>query len=148
MLSKEGRLPVHIHDVISAVKQERTLRYVRARAFPRVEQLLMMAWLRSRGLKIGVATNSIKSSAQIMLSSVGLLPFLDVLVTNEDVKKSKPDPEMYFLAAQKLGVLPQNCLVLEDHEYGIEAAKLAGCKVHKVDSVEDLNQNLMKALVS
>lgn len=147
MLNEEGRLPSHVHSVVSDVKQERTLRYVSSRAFPRVEQLLMMAWLKKYGLKIAVATNSIRSSAQTMLASVGVLPFLDVLVSNEDVSRAKPDPEMYALTAKLLGVDPSECLVIEDHELGVKAGLSAGCQVHKVNSVNELDQTLLQRLV-
>jgi HAD superfamily hydrolase (TIGR01509 family) len=147
MLSDEGRLPEHVHSVVSAVKQERTLRYVSSRAFPRVEQLLMMSWLRKNGLKIAVATNSIRSSAQTMLASVGVLPFLDVLVSNEDVLRAKPDPEMYSLTARLLGLEPGECLVIEDNELGVQAGLGAGCMVHRVNSVNDLDQTLLRKLV-
>jgi beta-phosphoglucomutase-like phosphatase (HAD superfamily) len=147
MLTDEGRLPQHVHQVVSEVKQERTLRYVSSRAFPRVEQLLMMSWLKKNDLKMAVATNSIKSSAQTMLASVGILPFLDVLVSNEDVTKAKPDPEMYNLTAKLLGLEPAECLVIEDHDLGVQAGVAAGCRVHKVTSVDDLDQTLMQNLV-
>jgi len=147
MLSDEGRLPEHVHSVVSAVKQERTLRYVSSRAFPRVEQLLMMSWLRKNGLKIAVATNSIRSSAQTMLASVGVLPFLDVLVSNEDVLRAKPDPEMYSLTARLLGLEPGECLVIEDNELGVQAGLAAGCMVHRVNSVNELDQTLLQRLV-
>jgi HAD superfamily hydrolase (TIGR01509 family) len=113
-----------------------------------VEQLLMMSWLKKNDLKIAVATNSIKSSAQTMLASVGILPFLDVLVSNEDVSRAKPDPEMYELTANLLGLDPSECLVIEDHELGVQAGVAAGCNVHKVNSVEELDQSLMQNLVA
>lgn len=147
MLQKQNRLPRHLHPIVSAIKQERTLRYVGSQAFPRVEQLLMMSWLKARGLKLAVATNSIRSSAETMLSSVGLLSFLDVLVTNEDVRNSKPDPEMYVLTVTRLGLKPENCLVIEDHDYGVEAAVNAGCRVFKVDSVDQLDRTLLEELL-
>ena len=147
MLSQEGRLPKHVHSVVSDVKQERTLRYVSSRAFPRVEQLLMMSWLKKNGQKVAVATNSIRSSAQTMLASVGVLPFLDVLVSNEDVLRAKPDPEMYSLTARLLSLDPSECLVIEDHELGVQAGLAAGCKVHKVSSVNELDQTLLQRLM-
>lgn len=147
MLSDEGRLPEHVHSLISDVKQERTLRYVSSKAFPRVEQLLMMSWLKKQGLKVAVATNSIRSSAQTMLASVGVLPFLDALVSNEDVSRPKPDPEMYSLTAKLLSLDPSDCLVVEDHELGVQAGLAAGCKVHRVNSVDDLDQTLLQRLV-
>lgn len=147
MLQNQNRLPQHLHPIVSAIKQERTLRYVSSQAFPRVEQLLMMSWLKARGFKLAVATNSIRGSAETMLSSVGLLPFLDILVTNEDVRNSKPHPEMYLLTATRLGLKPKNCLVIEDHDYGVEAAVNAGCRVFKVDSVDQLDRTLVEELL-
>jgi beta-phosphoglucomutase len=148
MLERKGRLPHHLHSIVSAVKQERTLRYASSRAFPRVDQLLMMSWLKREGFKLAVATNSIRRSAESMLTSVGLLEFLDTLVTNEDVQKAKPDPEIYLLTAERLGVDPEHCLVFEDNDYGIKSAESAGCIVYKVDSVDELNRSLIEELVN
>lgn len=144
MLNDAGRLPEHLNDIISAVKQERTLREIARECYPRVEHLLMMAWLKERGFKIAVATNSIRATAEVMLRSAGILGYLDALVTNEDVKASKPDPEIFALTALKLGIQPSDCLVVEDHEYGLVAAELAGCKFVKVDSVEMLTTQFLE----
>ena len=147
MLTNQGRIPAHLHSIISKVKQERTIRRVVSQCFPAVQQLLMMAWIQDRGMKIAVATNSIRNSAQVMLTSAGLIDFLDVLVTNEDVSRSKPDPEMYALTVNRLGLEPGDCLVIEDHEYGIEAAREAGCRFYKIEGVSDLNTSLIQGLI-
>jgi beta-phosphoglucomutase len=144
ILNESGRIPAHLNSTISAVKQERTLREIARECYPRVEQLLMMSWLKERGFKIAVATNSIRATAEVMLKSAGLFGYLDALVTNEDVKVSKPDPEMFALTAVKLGVEPKECLVIEDHEYGLRAAELAGCKFVKVDAVEMLTTQFIE----
>lgn len=104
----------------------------------------MMAWLKERGFKIAVATNSIRSTAEVMLKSSGLYPFLDELVTNEDVKASKPDPEIFRLTSKKLGLEPSECLVIEDHDYGLKAAQLAGCEFVRVESVETLTTQFIE----
>lgn len=148
MLTKDGRIPEHLHSIISRVKQERTIRRVVSQCFPVVQQLLMMSWIKENGLKIAVATNSIRNSAQIMLTSAGLIDFLDLLVTNEDVRYGKPNPEMYLLVANRLGLDPSECLVIEDHQYGIEAALAAGCAYYKIDSVDHLNSRLIQELLS
>ena len=147
MLTNQGRIPAHLHSIISKVKQERTIRRVVSQCFPVVQQLLMMAWIQDHGMKIAVATNSIRNSAQVMLTSAGLIDFLDVLVTNEDVSRSKPDPEMYALTVNRLGLEPGDCLVIEDHEYGIEAAREAGCRFYKIEGVCDLNTSLIHGLI-
>lgn len=143
-LNEASRIPAHLNSTISAIKQERTLREIARECYPRVEHLLMMSWLKERGFKIAVATNSIRATAEVMLRSAGILVYLDALVTNEDVMASKPDPEMYVLTAMKLGVEPAECLVVEDHEYGLRAAELAGCRFVKVDSVEMLTTQFLE----
>lgn len=144
MLNEQGRIPAHLNSMISAVKQERTIREIARQCYPRVEHLLMMAWLKERGFKIAVATNSIRSTAEVMLKSSGLYPFLDELVTNEDVKASKPDPEIFRLTSKKLGLEPSECLVIEDHDYGLKAAQLAGCEFVRVESVETLTTQFIE----
>jgi beta-phosphoglucomutase-like phosphatase (HAD superfamily) len=144
-LSEEGRLPWHLHEIVSEVKQERTLREAATLCFPRVDHLLLMTWLKERKLKIGVATNSIRHTSQTMLGFSGLLDSLDVLVTNEDVSSPKPAPDIYVKAAALLGVHPRSILVIEDHDYGVAAARSAGCQVIRVDGVEDVSVHLLES---
>jgi HAD superfamily hydrolase (TIGR01509 family) len=103
-----------------------------------------MSWLKSRKIPIAVATNSIRETAETMLKSAGVFEFLDCLVTNEDVVRSKPDPEIYLRACKSLGVAPSNALVVEDHEYGVEAAKFAGCMVVEVKGPSDVSTKLIE----
>lgn len=147
MLSDQGRIPLHLHSIVGAVKQERTLRYIEKELFPTVRQLLMMQWLRSRGIKVSVATNSIKATSSAMLRRAGLFEFLDDLVTNEDVSEPKPSPEIYLVACERLRVLPNKALVFEDNKFGIESAKAAGCHVHEIQNVSELNTSLVASLV-
>jgi beta-phosphoglucomutase len=143
-LTKEGRLPRHVHGIVSAVKQERTLREAASLCFPRIEHLLLMSWLKARGIKIGVATNSIRHTSVTMLGFAGLYGSLDVLVTNEDVARAKPFPDIYIKAASELGVDPSRVLVVEDHEVGVRAAVEAGCEVIRVAGVEDVTVSLLQ----
>jgi len=139
MLEDEGRLPAGLATQIESVKQERTLRAAARLCFPKIEHLIMLAELKRSGYKIGVATNSIRSSASAMLNFAGVLESLDVLVTNEDVERAKPDPAIYLKACESLGINPNQILVFEDNQYGIAAAKAAGCDVVRVESPSQLN---------
>ena len=139
MLEDEGRLPAGLATQIESVKQERTLRAAARLCFPNLEHLIMLAELKRSGYKIGVATNSIRSSASAMLNFAGVLESLDVLVTNEDVERAKPDPAIYLKACESLGMNPNQILVFEDNQYGIAAAKAAGCDVVRVESPLQLN---------
>ena len=144
ILSDDGRLPRHVHDLVESVKQERTLREAARLCFPRVEHLLMMSWIKRRGCAIGVATNSVRATSTTMLDFAGLLPSLDVLVTNEDVNESKPAPAIYSLACSQLRVAPCETLVIEDHDIGVQAARAAGCQVVQVSGVEDVSTALIE----
>ncbi len=68
----------------------------------------------------------------------GLANYLDVLVSNEDVKHSKPDPEMYVKAMELLGVSPKETLILEDNEHGIAAARASGAHVMVIGVPNDV----------
>lgn len=76
-----------------------------------------------------LVTTSRKREALHVLDSLGIENLLGVIVTAEDIKQAKPDPEPYLVAAAKLGVLPEDCLVLEDSVNGVRAAKAAGMNV-------------------
>jgi HAD superfamily hydrolase (TIGR01509 family) len=83
-----------------------------------------------------------------MLEYAGLLHFMDVVITNEDVKEGKPSPEGYLLAMKTLGVSPGSCIVVEDGEYGITAAESAGARVLRVNEPKDVSLELLLPLIA
>ena len=85
------------------------------------------------GCKIAVATTASRVNAEALLKHIGVLEKLDLLLTGEDVAKPKPDPEVYLKAAETLGVKPEECLVYEDSENGVKAAKAAGTQCIKIE---------------
>lgn len=89
----------------------------------------LLAFLQREGIPIALATSSVESRARIILDSNGILSLFDHLVFAKDVKRSKPYPDIFLKACRDLNVLPENCLVLEDSEAGIEAAYRAGIPV-------------------
>ena len=89
----------------------------------------LLAFLQREGIPIALATSSVESRARMILDSNGILSLFDHLVFAKDVKQSKPYPDIFLKACSDLNVLPENCLVLEDSEAGIEAASRAGIPV-------------------
>ena len=89
----------------------------------------LLAFLQREGIPIALATSSVESRARMILDSNGILSLFDHLVFAKDVKRSKPYPDIFLKACSDLNVLPENCLVLEDSEAGIEAASRAGISV-------------------
>ena len=88
--------------------------------------LPLLDYLDRQGIKKAVATSSEKVTADFYLKTAGLTDRFDAVVSGDDVKKSKPDPEIFLIAAKKVGVEPENCLVLEDSFSGIRAAHAGG----------------------
>ncbi|MEC0155009.1 HAD-IA family hydrolase, partial [Paenibacillus macerans] len=80
--------------------------------------------LRERGYKIAIGSSS--KNTPIILERIGLSGYFDAVADGNGIKNSKPDPEVFLLAAGKLGVPPAGCLVVEDAEAGIIAAKRGG----------------------
>ena len=89
----------------------------------------LLAFLQREGIPIDLATSSVESRARMILDSNGILSLFDHLVFAKDVKRSKPYPDIFLKACSDLNVLPENCLILEDSEAGIEAAYRAGIPV-------------------
>jgi beta-phosphoglucomutase-like phosphatase (HAD superfamily) len=81
---------------------------------------------------MGVASNGQRSSVLATLNAVGLLPLFDAVATIEDVTEGKPAPDLFLAAARKIGVSPEECLVFEDSEEGLEAAARAGMQAVRV----------------
>lgn len=77
-------------------------------------------------LPFAVVSGSTREAVTASLSTLHLLDRFEALVCAEDYKRGKPDPEAFLLAAEKLGVAPQDCLVFEDTDMGIQAATAAG----------------------
>ena len=100
---------------------------IRDNQWPHTVGLLRVA--RETFCQTGLATMSYRQEALHVLKSLDLEPSLDVVLTREDVQQPKPDPEIYLLAAQKLDVPPQECLVLEDSPTGVQAGLAAGMNV-------------------
>jgi len=83
-------------------------------------------------IPFAVVSGSTRESVTASLDSLKLLDRFDTMVCAGDYKKSKPDPECFLLAASKLGVAPESCLVFEDTDMGIQAARVAGMASVKI----------------
>jgi beta-phosphoglucomutase len=88
------------------------------------ETLAALRELRARGLLLGIGSSS--KNTKLILSRLGLADFFDAVADGTEITHSKPDPEVFLLAAEKLGVSPAEALVVEDADAGIEAAKAGG----------------------
>lgn len=104
--------------------------------FPGVKGLIRE--LKQRGIKVGLASSS--KNAKTVLQVLHIQNEFDAVVDGTMVTHSKPDPEIFLLAAKKLGAEPHECLVFEDAEAGVEAAVAAGMKCVGIGPVAQLNK--------
>lgn len=139
ILSSESNLPTGLHSFINELKQEFTEELVVCNCRPRFEHEFMLRTLRADGYRLGLASNSIRSSILLMLSKAGLGEAFDSILSNEDVTNAKPDPEIYLASFEILGVSPECALVVEDNPFGVEAAHAAGAHVLEVRGPDDVN---------
>jgi len=109
----------------------------------------LYTYAKSRNMKIGVASSSDAAGLKMKLTNgvlansavVDSLSAFDVIVSNDEVARHKPDPEIYLLAAERMGVFPASCWVVEDSEPGILAGRRAGMSVAAVPNEYTLGNN-------
>src|SRR3989338_1301315 len=96
------------------------------------ESLFQLIEFAQGKLKTCVATSASRVNAENVLKNFKLIEKIDVLITGDDVSKAKPDPEIFLKAAELLGVKPEECLVFEDADNGVAAARAAGMHCVKI----------------
>ena len=135
MLSIERGLPRELHSFLNEMKQRYTTEMVHTLCKPRFAQERALSMLKAMGYRMSVCSNSIRSTVQLMMDKANLSPYLDLMVSNEDVSRPKPDPEMYCKAMAHFGLSPDECLIVEDNDNGIKAAKASGAHLLVVQDV-------------
>jgi len=140
MLTKEKGLPVDEHQRIWNDKQKFTLE-----ALSNLEidpnLLSTISRLSSEGYKIACCSNSIRKTVLTVLAKLGLIEFMDLIISNEDVLNSKPHPEMYWQAISKMGCLPEETLIVEDSPYGLLAAARSKSYILRVKNPQEVTYN-------
>lgn len=96
---------------------------------PQPGLLAFLAKCESEGLRSAVGSSGYKANVDFVLDKCNIRRYFEATVAGDEVTRCKPDPEIYLTAAAKLGLAPCECVVFEDAEAGIEAAKRAGMKV-------------------
>ena len=139
MLTSRKGLPIELHSEISDKKQELTIKLLNElKPIPEIK--LLFKELEEQGFKIGVCSNSVRRSVLASLAKSELIHHCSVIVSNEDVKNSKPHPEMYWKAMSMMNVLPEETLIVEDSPPGLLAAARSKAKYIRVDNPYDVTR--------
>jgi HAD superfamily hydrolase (TIGR01509 family) len=97
-----------------------------ARLLPGLQQLIDE--LHSHGVTMAVASSAMSKNVDFIVTVLKLRPYMQAILTGDEVSHAKPDPEIYLKTAARLGIEPSACVAFEDSFVGIEAAKRAGMK--------------------
>lgn len=139
MLTLERGLPGALHEFINDMKQEFTFQLGYAKCKPTFNHQYALSNLKAQGYKIASCSNSIRKTMDVLLERAGIADYFDFYISNQDVKEAKPSPEMYITAMKRFGLKPEECLILEDNENGIKAARASGAHLLVIANVNDVN---------
>lgn len=149
MLSVMGGLPEELHGFINEMKQRYTIEIVHTHCKPTFNHEYALSSLKAKGYKLAVASNSVRATVELMMEKSDLARYLDLMLSNEDVSKAKPDPEIYNKAIEILGLDPDDCLIVEDNPNGVQAALASGAHVLQVKEVHDVTlDNILRKIAS
>lgn len=136
MLTETKGLPVSLHQQVYDDKQTATFDLIKQ--FPKDERAIaVFQTLRERGWKIACCSNSIRETVKLALMAIGVMEFVDIFVSNEDVTRAKPYPEMYWKAMTAMNVIPRNTIIVEDSHIGRQGAVDSGATLLPVENADD-----------
>lgn len=139
MLSVEKGLPVPMHGLLNRLKQVYTRDEILTKCRPVFEKEYMLHRLQREGYRLACCSNSVRDTLELMIRQSGLDPCFEFLMSNEDVSAPKPDPEVYVKAMARLGLRPEETVIVEDAPHGIEAARRSGAHVCAVTGFSDVD---------
>lgn len=146
-LERQGRIPTGLREFINDTKQIYTKEIIPKYCTPDYSKIILLGHLKRNGYKLACCSNSIKETLHLMLKSAHLFDHFDLIIGNDEVKNSKPDPEIYLTAFKRLGVEPRECVIIEDSPHGIESAKASGATVYEVRNTGDVNLSLFESIL-
>lgn len=139
MLNENRNFPLELSDLVYDLKQIYTNEFFLTRCFPDFSQDYLFRKLKDNDIRTAVASNSITATVNQAMISLDIKKYIEFSLSNEDVSKPKPDPEIYTKAIGMLNLQPSECLIVEDNINGITAAKASGAHCLEVKEVEDVN---------
>ena len=141
MLTKEKGLPQESHETVWQLKQEQTFKMLENLPVNN-NAINIMLYLKSKGWKIAVASNSIRETIIKSLHGIKVLHLVDYIVSNEDVWHPKPHPEMYWKCMVALDAFPKDTIIIEDSHIGRQGALNSGANLYPIKDSYDLNDTI------
>lgn len=146
ILTKQKGLPTSSYSVVWEKKQKLTLESLN-NLKPVVDIKDCFDKLSKDGYKIVCCSNSIRKTVLTVLSKLDIIQYFDLILSNEDVKNSKPHPEIYWKAISCMSCLPDETLIIEDSPYGLLAASRSNSNVYRVKSPMEVKYENIKSQI-
>jgi beta-phosphoglucomutase-like phosphatase (HAD superfamily)/dTDP-glucose pyrophosphorylase len=147
LLTERKGLPVDKHQQVWEDKQVETLN-IFGKLDHDYELMHYFKQLKDRGYQVAVASNSIRNTVKLVLLKLGLLEFIDYYMSNEDVHRNKPFPEMYWNCMTACNALPKDTVILEDSHIGRQGALDSGSHLIAIENRDHLNQDKIDKIVT
>ena len=147
-LEELQRLPSGLVEFINSVKQKYTKEIIPQYCVPDYSKIIMLKHLKNKGFKLACCSNSIRETLHLMLKSAQIFDYFDLIIGNDEVVNHKPHPEIYLTTFFRLGLKPEECIIVEDAPHGIASAKASGGIVYEVRGVNDVHLGLFKDILS
>lgn len=138
MLHQDKGLPKDLFETIWKVKQQKTIEIFKQYK-PDAKLYGIFEWLRNEGYRIAVASNSIRETVKLALIKIGIMEYVDYYQSNEDVRRPKPFPEMYWNCMMALGATADETLIIEDSHIGRQGALASGAYLLAVEDTLDVS---------
>ena len=134
----------HLIEEAKKLKQEITIDLINTYCKPDLNKINLLSYLQKNGIKLGVCTNAVKSTLDLILDKMQIEKFFDIKLSNSDITFPKPNSEIYLTAMKTLKVSPHQCVIVEDSQHGLEAARGSKAHVLHVMGPFDVNIKLIK----
>jgi len=146
MLTKNKGLSAELYNSVWNLKQEMTIKIIDGFSVDNRIQSILRS-LKSEGYIIACATNSIRETAKLQLIRKGFFEYIDFMYSNQDVKNSKPNSEMYLKCMIKAEVNPNETVIVEDSHIGRKGVLSSGAYLCAVEDCEDVSYDKIKRVI-
>lgn len=146
LLSEKKGLPIDLYDQVWTQKQLSTINRINMLTID-YKLVKICQYIKKRNYKIAVASNSIRDTVKQTLLRIGIMDYVDYFQSNEDVKRSKPFPEMYWNCMVALNTIPASTIIVEDSHIGRQGAIDSGSRLLPVENPDDVTLEKIQDLM-
>ncbi|MEO0292787.1 MAG: HAD family phosphatase [candidate division WOR-3 bacterium] len=144
-IKRKYNLPQAVSELVN-MQVSGNINYIKNEKIEGIEGVVsLLSRLKKANIKMAIASSSPKEVIELVINKLKISQYFSAIVGGEELKRSKPAPDIFLKAAERLKVEPANCVVIEDSENGVKAAKAAGMKCIGFKNPNSGNQNLKKA---